>query len=162
LILIQSLIMKFTIATMASLAGLFSQTLALEPNGVYAIQSPHSKDAWGAQYYIGSKHQVVLEHPKNDRSQHWRFVPSGPDYWVENVGTQGTLACPAADRYRCGVDTLGNNAQEFTVKELHNGGFTIHPKGSGLVVGTVEGPELKALPQDSAVDAVFKLLLTED
>jgi len=154
--------MKFTIAIVASLVGLFSQTRAIENNGVYVIQSPHSGDVWGVQSSIGVEHQVELVHPTDGHAEHWRLVSSGTDYWVQNVWTQGMLACPDANGHRCEVDTLGNNAQEFTIKDLSNGYVTIHPKGSDLVVGTAEGPELKALPRGSSVDAVFRLRLTED
>ncbi|KAJ5481607.1 hypothetical protein N7475_000419 [Penicillium sp. IBT 31633x] len=154
--------MKYTIPTIAILASLFSQSLALESNGVYAIESPTSGDVWGIQSSIGIKHRLELVHPEGKDAELWRLVASGPDFFIQNVHTQGMLGCPSAKKYQCEVDTLGNDAQLFTIKENAQGTFTVHPSGSELVLGTEEGSEVKAQPGGPSVDATFRLRLTEN
>ncbi|KAF7519841.1 hypothetical protein PCG10_009740 [Penicillium crustosum] len=54
--------MKYAIATVAILASLFGQIIALRSTGVYEIQSARSGDVWGIQQSIGVKHQVEIVH----------------------------------------------------------------------------------------------------
>ncbi|KGO72768.1 hypothetical protein PITC_057440 [Penicillium italicum] len=149
--------MKCAIPTIAALASLFSQTTALESNGVYEIQSPRSGDVWGIQNSIGVEHRVELVHPEGKEAEKWRLVSSGRDFFIENIYTQGMLAC----EHQCKVDTLGNNAQLFTVTQTGDDTFTFHPSGTPLVVAAGEGSELEAQPSGSSVDAAFILRRTE-
>ncbi|KAJ5793989.1 hypothetical protein N7457_000588 [Penicillium paradoxum] len=149
--------MKYTIPTMAILASLFSQTMALKNNEVYSIESPGSGDVWGIQSSIGIKYGVELVHPEGKEDEHWRFISSGSDFFLQHVYTQGMLGCPAAMKHRCEVDTLGNQAQLFTVTDNSDGTFTFRPSGSPLVLGTEEGSEVKARSSGPSVDAAFRL-----
>jgi hypothetical protein len=147
--------MKHVIASFAALASLFSQTIALGKNGVYAIVSPRSGDVWGVQNSIGVKHRVELVHSEDKHAEHWRLVASGPDFFIQNVYTQGMLSCPK--EHPCEVDTLGNNAQLFKVLQNADGTFIFHPSETPLVVGAGEDNELAAQPSDPSLDAVFLL-----
>ncbi|KAF4770198.1 hypothetical protein N7455_006286 [Penicillium solitum] len=145
--------MKYAIATIAALASLFSQTIALKSTGVYEIQSTRSGDVWGIQQSIGVKHQVELVHPEGKKAEHWRLVASGPDFFIENIYTEGMLAC----KHQCKVDTLGNDAQLFRVIQNDDDTFTFQPSGTPLVVAAGEGAELEAQPSGPSVDAAFLL-----
>lgn len=145
--------MKYAVATIAALASLFSQTLALKSTGVYEIQSARSGDVWGIQQAIGLKHQVELVHPEGKKAEHWRLVASGPDFFIQNIYTEGMLACD----HQCKVDTLGNDAQLFRVIQNNDDTFTFHPSGTPLVVAAGEGADLEAQHSDPSVDAAFLL-----
>lgn len=147
--------MKHAIASLAALVSLFSQTMALKNNGVYEIVSARSGDVWGIQNSIGVKHPVELVHPEDKHAEHWRLVASGPDFFIQNVYTQGMLSCP--EEHPCEVDTLGNNAQLFKVSQNEDGTSIFHPEGTLLVVAAGEDNELAAQPSDPSVDAVFLL-----
>ncbi|KAJ5511688.1 hypothetical protein LT330_003675 [Penicillium expansum] len=149
--------MKYPISTIAFLATLFSQAIALKSNGVYEIQSPRSGDVWGVQNSIGVKHRVELVHPEGKSAERWRLVSSGPDFFIENIYTQGMLAC----KHQCEVDTLGNDAQLFKVIQNDDDTFTFHPSGTQLVVAAGEGNDLEAQPSGPSVDAAFVLRLAE-
>ncbi|CAG8908305.1 unnamed protein product [Penicillium egyptiacum] len=151
--------MKHAVATIAALASLFGQTIAFNTNGIYAIQSARSGDVWGIQNSIGVRHWVELVHPEGKTAEHWRLVSSGPNFFIQNVYTQGMLSCP--EQHQCEVDTLGNNAQLFDVVESGDNTFILHPSGTPLVIGSREGNELEAQPSDPSVDADFLLHPTE-
>lgn len=102
--------MKYAITTVAVLASLLSQTIALKSTGVYEIQSARSGDVWGIQQSIGVIHQIELVHPEGKKAEYWRLVASGPDFFIENIYTEGMLAC----KHQCKVDTLRNDAQLFS------------------------------------------------
>ncbi|KAJ6143796.1 hypothetical protein N7471_003249 [Penicillium samsonianum] len=145
--------MKYAIATIAALASLFGQTIA--SNNVYEIESARSGDVWGIKNSVGVEHQVELVHPEGNEAEHWRLVSSGPDFFIQNVYTQGMLSCP--EEHQCVVDTLGNNAQLFTVTKNPDYTVSFHPSGSPLVLSTGEGNELEAKHSDPHVDAAFRL-----
>lgn len=145
--------MKYAIATVAILASLFGQIIALRSTGVYEIQSARSGDVWGIQQSIGVKHQVEIVHPEGKKAEHWRLVASGPDFFIENIYTEGMLAC----KYQCKVDTLGNDAQLFRVIQNDDNIFTFQLSGTPLVVAAGEGAELEAQHSDPSVDAAFLL-----
>lgn len=140
---------------LAALASLFSQAIALKSNGVYTIVSPRSGDVWGIQNSIGVKHRVELVHPEDKHAEHWRLVASGPDFFIQNVYTQGMLSC--REEHQCEVNTLGNNAQLFRVIQNEDRTFIFHPEGTPLVVAAGEDNGLVAQPSDPSLDAVFLL-----
>ncbi|KAJ5588309.1 hypothetical protein N7537_010987 [Penicillium hordei] len=62
--------MEYAIATIAALASLVGQTIALKSTGVYEIQFTGSGDVWEIQQSIGVKHLVELVHPEGTKAEH--------------------------------------------------------------------------------------------
>ncbi|KAJ5181648.1 hypothetical protein N7449_011795 [Penicillium cf. viridicatum] len=90
---------------------------------------------------------------KVKKVEHWRRVASGLDFFIENIYTEGMLAC----KHQCKVDTLGNDAQLFRVIQNDDDTFAFQPSGTPLVVAAGEGAELEAQHSDPSVDAAFLL-----
>jgi hypothetical protein len=137
--------MKYTLATIVVLASLFQPFAQAKVNeGIYTIKS-HSGVVWGIEHLTGEQ-RVVLVPPEGKLTEYWRISPTGKDskdYFIQNVGTQGMVACWSKNQHKC--EAKGNDAQPFTVRILYR------PDAFGTVE---QFNSMVFHPSDSAIRAV--------